>query len=44
MRQPTFLMDFRYDYTGNLALLDRPTVAFFASRIVSPSVEEQALR
>ena len=37
-------MDFRYDYTGNLALLDRPTVAFFASRIVSPSVEEQALR
>ena len=44
MRQPTFLMDFRYDYTGNLALLDRPTVAFFASRIVSPAVKEQALR
>lgn len=44
MRQPTFLMAFDYDYTGNLALLDRPTVAFFASRIVSPAVEEQALR
>lgn len=44
MRQPTFFMDFRYDYTGNLSLLDKPTVAFFASRVVSPSVEEQALR
>lgn len=37
-------MDFRYDYTGNLSLLDNPTVAFFASRVVSPAVEEQALR
>lgn len=37
-------MDFRYDYTGNLSLLDKPTVAFFASRVVSPAVEEQALR
>lgn len=44
MRQPTFFMDFRYDYTGNLSLLDKPTVAFFASRVVSPAVEEQALR
>ena len=37
-------MAFDYDYTGNLALLDRQKVAFFASRIVSPAVEEQALR
>lgn len=44
MRQPTFFMAFDYDYTGNLALLDRRKVAFFASRVVSPAVEEQALR
>ena len=44
MRQPTFFMAFDYDYTGNPALLDRRKVAFFASRVVSPSVEEQALR
>ena len=37
-------MAFDYDYTGNLALLDRRKVAFFASRVVSPAVEEQALR
>lgn len=37
-------MAFNYNYTGNLALLDRPKVAFFASRVVSPTVEEQALR
>lgn len=36
-------MAFNYNYTGNLALLDRPKVAFFASRVVSPTVEEQAL-
>ena len=44
MRQPTFFMDFRYDYTGNLSLLDNPTVAFFASRVVTPAIHEQALR
>jgi predicted Rossmann fold nucleotide-binding protein DprA/Smf involved in DNA uptake len=44
MRQPTFFMAFDYDYTGNPALLDRRKVAFFASRVVSPAVEEQALR
>ena len=33
-------MAFDYDYTGNPALLDRRKVAFFASRIVSPVVEE----
>ena len=44
MRQPTFFMAFDYDYTGNLALLDRWMIAFFASRIVLPAVEEQALR
>ena len=37
-------MAFDYDYTGNPALLDRRKVAFFASRVVSPAVEEQALR
>ena len=37
-------MAFDYDYTGNLALLDRRKVAFFASRIVSSAAEEQALR
>lgn len=37
-------MAFDYDYTGNLALLDRRKIAFFASRIVSPAVEEQTLR
>ena len=37
-------MDFRYDYTGNLSLLDNPTVAFFASRVVTPAIHEQALR
>lgn len=37
-------MDFRYDYTGNLSLLDHPTVAFFASRVVTPAIHEQALR
>ena len=41
---PRFFMAFDYDYTGNLALLDRRKVAFFASRVVSPTVEEQALR
>ena len=44
MRQPTFFMAFDYDYTGNPALLDRRKVAFFASRVVSPAVEEQTLR
>ena len=44
MRQPTFFMAFDYDYTGNPALLDRRKVAFFASRVVSPAVEEQAMR
>lgn len=44
MRQPTFFMAFDYDNTGNLALLDRRKIAFFASRIVLPAVEEQALR
>lgn len=44
MRQPTFFMAFDYDYTGNHTLLDRRKVAFFASRVVSPAVEEQALR
>lgn len=37
-------MAFDYDYTGNPALLDRRKVAFFASRVVSPTVEKQALR
>ena len=37
-------MAFDYDYTGNPALLGRRKVAFFASRVVSPAVEEQALR
>ncbi len=37
-------MAFDYDYTGNLALLDRRMIAFFASRVVLPAVEEQALR
>lgn len=37
-------MAFDYDYTGNLALLDRRKVAFFASRVVTPALEEQALR
>lgn len=37
-------MAFDYDYTGNLVLLDSRKVAFFASRGVSPAVEEQALR
>lgn len=37
-------MAFDYDYIGNLALLDCRMIAFFASRIVSPAVEEQALR
>lgn len=41
---PRFFMAFDYDYTGNPALLDRRKVAFFASRVVSPAVEEQALR
>lgn len=44
MRQSTFFMAFDYDYTGNLALLDRRMIAFFASRVVLPAVEEQALR
>ena len=37
-------MAFDYDYTGNLALLDRPSVAFFASRVVPPAIREQALQ
>ena len=37
-------MAFDYDYTGNLALLDRPKGAFFASRVVTPALEEQSLR
>ena len=44
MRQPTFFMAFDYDYTGNRSLLDRPTVAFFASRETPPALCEQALR
>ena len=43
MRQPTFFFFFDYDNTGNLALLDRRKIAFFASRIVLPAVEEQVL-
>lgn len=35
-------MAFDYDYIGNLSLLDRPTVAFFASRNVSPALHERA--
>ena len=37
-------MTFNYDYTGNRSLLDRPTVAFFASRIVTPAIHEEALQ
>ena len=37
-------MAFDCDYTGNPTLLDRRKVAFFASRVVSSDVEEQALR
>lgn len=37
-------MAFDYDYRGNLALLDRPTVAFFASRDIPPALHERALR
>ena len=44
MRQPTFFMAVEYDYTGNIALLDRPKVAFFASREVSPEQRRSALR
>lgn len=44
MRQPTFFMAFDYDYTGNIALLDLPKVAFFASREVSPEQRRSALR
>ena len=41
---PRFFMAFDYDYTGNLALLDRRKVALFASRVVAPTVEAQLLR
>lgn len=37
-------MDFNYPYSGNLSLLDRPAVAFFASREVSQTQRRQALR
>lgn len=37
-------MAFDYDYKGNYALLDRPSVAFFASRVVPPAIREQALQ
>ncbi len=37
-------MAFDYDYAGNLTLLDRPTVAFFASRVVPPGLYDRALR
>lgn len=37
-------MAFDYDYTGNIALLDLPKVAFFASREVSPEQRCSALR
>ena len=37
-------MAFDYDYAGNLTLLDRPTVAFFASRVVPSGLYERALR
>lgn len=37
-------MDFNYPYSGNLSLLDRPAVAFFASREVSQAQRRQALR
>ena len=43
MRQPSFFMAFDYDNTGNLALPDHRKVAFFASRVVSPTAEKQAL-
>ncbi len=36
-------MAFDYDNTGNLALPDHRKVAFFASRVVSPTAEKQAL-
>ena len=41
---PRFFMAFDYDYKGNYALLDRPSVAFFASRVVPPAIREQALQ
>ena len=37
-------MDFDYDYKGNLSLLDRPTVAFFASRIVPPELFKRTMQ
>ena len=37
-------MAFDYDYTGNIALLDLPKVAFFASREVSSEQRRSALR
>ena len=37
-------MAFDYDHTGNIALLDLPKVAFFASREVSPEQRRSALR
>lgn len=37
-------MAFDYDYAGNLSLLDRPTVAFFASRVVPPELYGRALK
>ena len=36
-------MAFDYDNTGDLALPDHRKVAFFASRVVSPTAEKQAL-
>ena len=37
-------MAFEHDYSGNIVLLDRRKVAFFASCVVSLAVEEQVLR
>lgn len=36
-------MAFEYDYSGNIALLDRRKVTFFVSCVVSSAVEEQVL-
>ena len=36
-------MTFDYSYTGNLSLLERPKVAFFASRVVPQVIHDQAL-
>lgn len=37
-------MAFSYNYTGNLDLLERPSVAFFASRSVSSKLYERTIQ